>query len=171
MSFSPGRITRVLAVQPTTRGFGFAVMERPDGLIDWGTKEARGDKNKQALIHLAALIGRYQPEVLVFEDTETKDSRRCARIRLLAQEIAQMAIKLRVRTRRIPRRLVKHAFAETGPTTKPWIAAAIASQFPELSRHLPARRRPWMSQDVRMSIFDAVALALTHYGRIEVRES
>ena len=35
-------------------------------------------------------------------------------------------------------------------------------QFPELEKRLPRVRKPWMSEDERMSIFDAVALAIAH---------
>jgi len=31
--------------------------------------------------------------------------------------------------------------------------------FPELARFLPRERKPWMSEDERMRIFDAAALA------------
>ena len=43
------------------------------------------------------------------------------------------------------------------------IAIAIAERFPELAPRLPRFRKPWMSEDYRMSIFDAVALALTFF--------
>ena len=43
------------------------------------------------------------------------------------------------------------------------IAIAIAERFPELAPRLPRSRKPWMSEDYRMSIFDAVALALTFF--------
>jgi hypothetical protein len=37
----------------------------------------------------------------------------------------------------------------------------IAKRFPEeLGSRLPPERKPWMSEDSRMNIFDAVALAL-----------
>ena len=39
----------VLAIDPSTRGFGFAVLEGPNRLIDWGVKETKVDKNKRSL--------------------------------------------------------------------------------------------------------------------------
>jgi hypothetical protein len=41
---------------------------------------------------------------------------------------------------------------------------AIAKRFPELAPRLPRFRKPWMSEDYRMSIFDAVAMALTLFN-------
>jgi len=45
--------------------------------------------------------------------------------------------------------------------TKDGVAEIIAKQFPdELGSRLPPQRRPWTSEDYRMGIFDAMALAL-----------
>ena len=41
------------------------------------------------------------------------------------------------------------------------MAEMIAMQFPdELASRLPPKRKPWKSEDARMDIFDAVALAV-----------
>jgi hypothetical protein len=48
-----------------------------------------------------------------------------------------------------------------GRGTKHALAEIIAKRFPEeLGSRLPPKRKPWMSEDSRMNIFDAVALAL-----------
>jgi hypothetical protein len=38
------REIRVVAIDPATRGFGFAVLEGANRLIDWGVKETKTDK-------------------------------------------------------------------------------------------------------------------------------
>lgn len=48
---------RVLAIDPSTRGFGFAVLEAPNRLIDWGVKEARTDKQRRALSKVLPSLG------------------------------------------------------------------------------------------------------------------
>jgi hypothetical protein len=58
---------------------------------------------------------------------------------------------------------VKQAFSESGASTKHEIAVAIAKRFPELAPRLPRFRKPWMSEDYRMSIFDAVAFGVTFF--------
>ena len=51
-------------------------------------------------------------------------------------------------------------FGDTGGT-KYALAEIIVERFPEeLGFRLPPKRRPWMSEDSRMDIFNAVALAL-----------
>ena len=58
-------------------------------------------------------------------------------------------------------------WAGSDATTKQEIAIAIAERFPELAPRLPRSRKPWMSEDYRMSIFDAVALALTFFFKFK----
>jgi hypothetical protein len=44
--------------------------------------------------------------------------------------------------------------------TKQEMAELLARQFPDdLAARLPPKRKPWKSEDTRMDIFDAVALA------------
>jgi hypothetical protein len=55
-------------------------------------------------------------------------------------------------------KFVEH-FEEQGATTKQGIAETIGRQIPALSLYVPPARKPWMSEDARMGIFDAAALA------------
>ena len=49
--------------------------------------------------------------------------------------------------------------------TKQEMAEKLAKDFPdELASRLPPKRRLWMSEDSRMDIFDAVALAVAAVG-------
>src|SRR5262249_46637876 len=90
---------RVLAIDPSTRGFGFAVLEGPNRLIDWGVKETKTDKKRRSLKFVAELIDRYQPQMLVVEDYTRKGSRRCGRVRELINDISQLAVKRKVKVR------------------------------------------------------------------------
>src|SRR6059058_5802033 len=109
---------RVLAIDPSTRGFGFAVLEGPNLLIDWGVKESKTDKNKRSLRLISELIEQYEPSVLVLEDYVGKGSRRCRRVAELIEEISNFALKRKLRVRRFSQAQVKHAFTESGAVTK-----------------------------------------------------
>lgn len=154
---------RALAIDPSTRGFGFAVLEGQDRLVDWGTRSARSgerSKNRQCLEKVEELIDDYRPGVLVVEKCAS-GSRRCARVRRLIDSIARLAVERQIRARRISRRQVQAAFAESGAPTKHEIATAIARRFPELAPHLPSPRKAWMSEDCRERIFGAVGMGTT----------
>jgi hypothetical protein len=157
------RDIRVLAIDPVTRGFGFAVLEGSDRLIDWGVKETKTDKSRRSLKLISDLIDQYEPHVLVLEDYAGKDSRRCGRVQRLIDAISKLASSKKVRVKRISRGDVKAYFKQYRAVTKYEIAVSIAKRFPELAPRLPRFRKPWMSEDYRMSIFDAVALGLVTF--------
>ena len=62
---TPSKNDRVLAIAPSSRGFGFAVMEGGDTLVDWGVRSVVGDKNADALKKAEAMFALYKPTVLV----------------------------------------------------------------------------------------------------------
>lgn len=154
------KVRRILAVDSVSRGFGFVVLETPDRLVDWGTKEARIEKQKTRLNKIAALWERYESDLLVLEDYAARGCRRSARVRGLLRRIQAAAVRRGLLVRAVPRRAVRKAFASCGARTKDEIARAVASEFPELAPHLPPPRKPWMSEDQRMGIFGAMALAV-----------
>jgi len=157
----PPKYPRILTIAPSTRGFGFALVEGLDMLVDWGVKSVKGDKNAQSLMKVEELIVRYKPEVLVLQDTSIKQSRRSERIQILSKQIISLAATRKVSVALFSREQVIRAFFADGQGTKQALAEIIATKFPEeLGSRLPPKRRPWMSEDSRMDIFDAVALAL-----------
>jgi Holliday junction resolvasome RuvABC endonuclease subunit len=150
---------RVLAIAPSIRGFGFAVIEGRDTLVDWGVKTVQGNKNANSLRKVEELIAHYQPGVLVLQDTE--NSRRSARIKALSRKIIAMAATRNVSVKLFSQEQVRRTFFDDGKGTKHAVAEILAKRFPEeLASRLPPKRKPWMSEDYRMNIFDAVALAL-----------
>jgi Holliday junction resolvasome RuvABC endonuclease subunit len=155
----------VLSIDPSTRGFGFAILEGPNRLIDWGVKETKSDKKRRTLKLIDDLIDRYQPNVIVVEDYSAKGSRRCRRIKGLINDISKLASKRKIRVRSFSRAKVKQVFSESDASNKFEIAKTIAARFPELTPRLPRFRKPWMSEDYRMSIFDAVALGTTYFSK------
>lgn len=161
---------RVLAIDPTSRGFGFAVLEGPECIIDWGVVGARHDKLKLCLKRVAELIDDYQPDIFVLENYAGAGSRRCLRVRRLLDAIGALAAAHRVQTRSFSRAQVRKAFSDSGASTKHEITLEIAKRFPELSPRLPPFRKPWMSEDDRMSIFDALSFALTYLLKAQKRK-
>jgi RNase H-fold protein (predicted Holliday junction resolvase) len=152
---------RILAIALSTRGFGFAVLEGQETLVDWGVKTVKGDKNIQSLARVKELIVHYQPGVLVLEDASAKGSRRSPRIRKLCQQIIKLAEAHKIIVKLFSRDQVMKTFITDGQGTKHALAEILAKQFPEeLGSRLPPKRKPWMSEDSRMGIFDAVALVL-----------
>jgi len=151
----------VLAIAPSSRGFGFAVVEVSGALIDWGVREVGGDKNAQSLVKLEQLLDLYRPQAMTLEDPLAEHCRRSPRIQKLCRRIIEIGGRRKIRMAIFSRKQVRRVFFANGEGTKYAIAEILAERFPEeLGPRLPRKRRPWMNQDYRMDIFDAVALGL-----------
>jgi hypothetical protein len=161
----------LLAIYPTTRGFGFVVFEGRNRTIDWGTKEARGDKNRVALQKAGELMALYRPELLILENTEAAGSRRADRIRNLHRRLIDLATTHKIVVRQFARSEIKAAFAKRGASTRYEIGQAISREFTDLEPWLPRPKKIWESEDRKLSIFDAAALALTFYDTRKNREA
>lgn len=153
---------RVLALDAVSRGFGFVVFEGPERLIDWGTFAVHQDRQHRSLELVRALLERYTPDVLVFENYRSRSSRRCRYVRQLLRAVAALASAQAVSTRALAPRTVRKVFARLGARNKDQTAAILAARFPGLDPSVPPARQPWMNESSRLAIFDAAAFALTH---------
>jgi hypothetical protein len=161
MRRSRGLQRRILAIDPTYRGFGYVVLEGSDRLVDWGLCEVRTDKKDKTLRKIGELARLCGPDVLVVEDIRHRDCRRGERAMDLIEAIATLAREMDVRVRCVPVAAVRQRFAELGATNKDAVAKILASQFPELDSFRPPRRRTWMPEAEQMAVFDALSLALS----------
>ena len=156
-------IPRVLGIDPTTKGFAYAVLEGPRVLVDWSVLHVRSPKHANALQRVSILIARFRPHLIAVEDMAGV-TKRGARARDLIRGVEMLALTKRVQLRKISRGEVEAALG-LEEATKYDIARAISERFPELAPRMPRIRKPWMSEDERMNVFDAVALALGGQGK------
>jgi len=155
-----------LAVAPLSRGFGYAIMENPSTLVACGNKVINHDKNLRALAWVERFIRFYQPEVLVFPDVNAADTRRAPRIKTLHRKIFALANEHQLKVRLVSVTQVRAQLLGSAKGTKQALAEVLAAKFPvELASRLPPKRRPWMSEDPRMDIFDAVGLAAVYWTK------
>jgi hypothetical protein len=155
----------VLAVYPTSRGFGFVLFEGPESPYDWGVREIKEKhRNTKTVEAIKNLIDRYRPEALIIEATEERRYRRSSRIRKLYRMLAHLAATEYVEVYRFPEEAVRRHFEPFGARTKYETAQAIALQIPAFGHRMPRVRRPWMAADPRQALFDAAALGLVYYG-------
>ena len=137
------------------------VLESPSTPVDWGIKSVRDKQEEKALAAISKLLQHYRPDIFVIE--EPKESRRWPRIQSLLEAASHLPETQHITVRRFPMARVKKVFRTFQAETKYQIAHAVAQQLAELAPRLPRFRKPWMSQDSRLGIFDAAALALTYY--------
>ncbi|WP_374652278.1 hypothetical protein [Dongia sp.] len=154
----------ILSLYATTAGFAFAMFEGPLSPFDWGVKRFdRKKRNADTLKAMIGLIERYKPQAIIIEDAIAIDSRRVARIRRLYNGLIVWAEAHGIAVHRYGRSQIRQTFARFGGTTKDDIALIIAKTIPSFEHRRPPLRQPWMSEDARMWLFDAVALAFTYF--------
>jgi Holliday junction resolvasome RuvABC endonuclease subunit len=162
----PTEFTRALAVDIASRGLGFALLEGPLALIDWGFYNAREDRDARCVTHLVSMFTRFKPDVLVIEDFGQK-TRRPARVRTLADVFAAAAKEHGIACHRISRKAVKSRFPTCHDRYE--IARALAERFPDIKPVCPPARKIWKTEDPRINIFDALSFAVTHLARAKKR--
>lgn len=159
----------VLAIHPTSRGFGWAALDQPLAPHRGELVEVSGDKNANALRRIENLIEALQPCVVVLEAFEAGSSRRRDRIKRLGRAIVALAGLKGVEVRILSRLEVQQSFAAAGARSRREIAIAVAQHLPALRERLPPERKAWSTEDRRMALFAAAALVLTYFER-EARE-
>ncbi len=152
-----------VALHPTARGFGWAALASPLAPYDGGLFEARTDKNAVCLRKIEALLDRLEPEAVVLEAFEKRNSARTDRIARLCRAVVAIANGRGIEFAIYTRLDIEAAFAPVGARTRQEIAEAVARHLPALHPRLPPKRKAWDGEDRRMALFSAAALVLTHY--------
>jgi hypothetical protein len=147
----------ILAIDPTSRGLAFAVLEAPAFLVDWGERIVPA-KSGGLLLKVDELLSRYKPTLVVIEDLAVPGSRRRKRARKEIRSIELLALKRGFPAERISRLAVRDAFAPE--KSKFEVALRLAASFPALAERLPRKRKAWTTEDARMNIFDALGFAV-----------
>jgi hypothetical protein len=152
----------VLSLYPNVNGLGYAVFESHLSPVDWGIKTARKRKHDTLMRHAAWLMRMFTPNVILLpvRATVMQGSRRLQKV---ATDIENLAAGHGAAVHWYSRTDMKAAFAQYGAQSKDAIAGVITRLLPEFEQHVPPLRKIWMSEDYRMGLFDAVALAMTFY--------
>jgi hypothetical protein len=158
---------RVLALHPTTTGFGWALFEAPLAPVDWGTVRVPKDRNAGCLSRIEEIIARLHPTEIVLESFEGNGVRRSARIRRLYRSIISLAAVNGIGARIFSREAIAKTFSSLGTPSRFEIAAAIASHIAAFEHLLPPRRKIWLPENPRMALFNAAALAMTYFAALE----
>ena len=154
------RSSLVVAIDLSSRGFGYAVFDGPTELVDWGTHQITGDRDVNAALKIKQLLDWYEPQQLVLEDCDAPGALKRTRVRVLSKFLTRSAEALGLEVVRVAWTAVRDVCGKSPKTNKWTIASAMAALFPGLQQHLP-KRRQWTGEDARMDMFDAAALGVT----------
>jgi len=133
---------------------------------DWGIFEVRGPrKEAKCQRKMTQLLDRYEIDVLVLQNTGPEGTRRMSRVTTLNAAVEAAARQHGVPVFKYSRADVYSTFASAGFSNKQTLADVIAKSIPAFERHVPPPRKPWKSEDARMGLFDAAALALVFFKK------
>lgn len=153
----------VLAVHPTARGMGWVIAISPLTFIDWGIIRAKGDKNATCLRRITELIETFSPAVIVIRHASGASRARVKRIQRLVTTVVQLARTRNIEIQMLAEKQVRSHFERFGAKTREEIAQFLASNIDALSSRIPPKRKPWMSEDARLGLFDAAAIAIAFF--------
>ncbi len=156
----------VLSLAPCVRGIGFIFFDESGIPLDWGILWTTDDKNAVGLKKVTRLLNAYRPDIIAIESLEAAQSKRAPRIYKLLASISELAKDLGIEVSHHDRVDAQRLLWVLGSKTKHEVACELASAFPELRPHLPAKRKIWLPESANMSIFDATVLALAHYSDV-----
>jgi hypothetical protein len=157
------RAALTFAVYPTARGFGWAAFTSPLSPHTGGLVEVAKDKNVVCLRRIEKLLVDLEPETLVLEAFERRNSARSDRIARLCRSLVALANDRGVELAIYTRKEIETCFASVGARSRFEIAEAIARHVPALAPRLPKKRKAWDAEDRRMALFNAAALVFTQY--------
>lgn len=151
----------VMGMHAQYRGFGWTVFEGCSAPIDWGITFARGDRNEACWHHLATLLDRYRPEVLVLE----RPRRALGWTARLSARAGSLAKGRGIEVQQYPHAAICDALGVARGASRHQIAVKVTEHLKAFHYRLPRKRRPWDSADRRMGLFMAAAAVLTFYAQ------
>lgn len=154
----------VLAVHPTTRGFGWVLFENAHTPAAWSIVHARIGSEQRLLAHFKRLLDRYEPRVLVLEAFEDIPMPRIPRVQRLCRAMVREASIREINAPVFDLDTIRMVFEKSGAYTREQIAQTIAKTVDAFSHRLPRPRTRWSSEDDRRCLFDAAALAITYFA-------
>ncbi len=113
------------------------------------------------------MLDRFRPEVLVLEDTGTRESKRSIRVKRIRKAVAATTRELSIEIASVPYKRVRASFAQLGAVNKQDIAEIIARRMEAFAPRIPRARKAWHAEDPRMALFDAASRGLTYYYELE----
>ena len=151
---------RILAVEIRAARLGYAVLETPKQLCDFGAllfstpRVARG--------RIARLLHRYQPAVLVLAGAGARYPRNMQSRRAIARIGKNEAKQRGIPSARISEKEFKTFFGQYFCRDKYDIAAVLAKWFPELAWRVPPPLDFYDPEPRQMLYFDSIALGIAY---------
>jgi len=149
-----GETPIVATIYPYSEGFGYALIQGAQKLLDYGSAVFRPVSNKKSLRRIRSFLDRSNLDVLVLRDESAKGFKGSQRTKQLLADIRIIAHEMDIFVVNYSRRHIQEAFHEYGVRTKYDIAKHLVQRIPNLGLYLPPRRKRWGSENYKMAMFE-----------------
>lgn len=139
---------------------GYAVFDRPDHLIDYGTSRFRAGKAARARVEFLLMV--FDPSVLVMRRLRVRSTRKGRTWTMHHAAIVGEAKRQKVPVAYVAERTLRNSFAEFHCRNKFQVATLLGTWFPELAAKVPRQRKCYEPEQWGMALFDAVALGVVY---------
>ena len=153
---------RVLALEVVSTSFAFAVLEGPERLVEWGSRDVSSDTSR-FISKLEREAERYRPDVLVIEDPGL--SRKGERTRSHLAWAEEWGSEHGLNVAAISTEAFREYCLALAPT-KQERAEHLSELFAELEPFVPAPRKVWEAESKRLTTFVAVLRGLYWYDEL-----
>lgn len=150
----------ILALYPTSIGFGYACLQVPKGLYDYGITTAKPISNRKLLRRTERFMDHFQPKVVLLREPGKVFNG--DRNEKLIRAISTLADEKGLQVFSYTKQQMREVFELFGASNKQEMVEQILRTFPELAYRAPRKRKWYEREDYNMALFQAVALALTH---------
>lgn len=153
----------VYAIYPNSTGFGFVYLENPRKLLDYGIVKVSPLSARKILERIKSSFDYFRPSIVIIQDPDGIYARTGRRIRRLIAKIKLLAESEDLKVVQYSRDQIRAVFEQFGALTKYEIAKVLLTEFTELQRKEPRKRKTWESESHTMPLFDALSLGLTWF--------
>jgi Holliday junction resolvasome RuvABC endonuclease subunit len=150
----------ILALYPNSIGVGYACIQIPERLIDYGVATVKPLSNGKLLKRTERFMEYYKPKIILLR--EVGASKRSGRIDKLIDAITTLSGEMNLPVFRYTKQQIKDVFEIFGASTKFEMVEKIVKMLPDLEGSVPKERQWYEKEHYNMTMFNAVSLAITH---------
>jgi hypothetical protein len=156
---------RIMAIDLRRSRFGYAVLDGPNALLEWGSGEIWPDGKQRGDLknaRLPSVLRVSSPATVVVRKSQYRGSLNSPLKDRLLRQIKRDTDGFSIPVVMISQDQIRKAFHLPKRASKYRIASVVADKFPELHIKLPAERKAWEPELHRMIIFDTIAAGLAY---------
>lgn len=151
---------RILAVVVRSGRLGYAALENPRRLLDFGV--SKFESAAVARERTTGFLKVFRPSALILRKLPLRPKRNARTRKPVQRTLTATARHLSITAIYVPDRAMKEFWKHHGCKNKYQIAALMTTWFPQLASRLPHKKKFYDPEPWTMTAFDAIALGAAY---------